>query len=152
MPFGEGHMRGSFFSCFAFVSDSLGVTHILSQFPGVLGEALSLWWEERGCRPWAPQTGRRWTEAPLCLGCLLCFLFCGAHHSRALESRKGHTLTLGKVPFLTSLHHDLPFPAPSDIFNCLLSPGSPPFPCWENRSVGSGNKRKGGNKTQTEKQ
>lgn len=57
MFFGEGHVKGSFFSYFAFVSSSLvGYRHPVL-IPRFLGETLDLWREEKGCGPWAPRMG-----------------------------------------------------------------------------------------------
>lgn len=73
------------------------------------------------------------------------------HHSRAPEFPACHTLTLGKIPFFSSLHHDLPWPAPHP-FICLLLPGGQSFmstlpenagsrKCWKIGVVGRENNR-----------
>lgn len=74
---------------------------------------------------WAPSpVDREGTEAPLGLGCHFVSSSAQVRHSCAQETFKCHTLTLGKIPFLTSHLYDLQLPAPSGIFNRLLSPGS----------------------------
>lgn len=115
--------EGKFLSllCFCFRSPG-GYTHP-ARIPRFLGEALSLWREEKGRGPRAPQTGGGWAEAPLGLGCHFVFSSAQVRHSCAPESSKCHTLTLGKIPCLTSHHSGLQLPAPSGIFNCL--PSSP---------------------------
>lgn len=83
-----------------------------------------------GMEALSPMDRRRWTEAPLRLGCPL-FSLLPTYITHMHWPHQCHTLTSGKIPFLTSFHHDLPLLAPYGIFNCLLSPGSPPSPCCQ---------------------